>query len=579
MRQLMTLNAGASEFVREFIHREGLAALFSETVSRYYGFAAQRIRALIRQSQQVPIVGINGAQGTGKSTFAACVAGLLAHQGVRALVLSIDDLYYPLAIREELGRNVHPLLRTRGVPGTHDMALGLRIFEFARNHHDSGSSLIVPHFDKGADDRDGEGTPFPEEGVDVVLFEGWCVGAKPQPCEALEPACNDLERHHDAGGHWRTHVNRALSSEYAEVFSRLDYLIMLKPPDFDAVYRWRGEQEEKLRLRLEREGRTDARAMNDEELTFFISHYERLTRWMFDEMPERADEVFFIGEDHQVSAHRSNGVRTTQTMISTDLDATLLNDEYQWAPAKPALQRLAGRGAYVVLNSSKTFSEMRLLAETLISECGVRRAPIVAENGAVLALPDDAADGGYRLTHTGIRRERIVAFARRLREEFSYRFEGFADMQPDDVVAHTGLTLDAARLAMDRKGTEPIFWRDSDEAWQAFEQALVGEGIRAVRGGRFIHLMGAKDKVVGQEEALRWCQERDFRSLWRVIALGDSPNDKGMLDAADIAVVIQNPHARAGLAPSALYNVFPSHFGPVAWNTAILSILEQGINH
>ena len=577
MPQPMTFSAGASEFVREFIHREGLPALFSETVLKYYGFAAQRIRALIRQSRQVPIVGINGAQGTGKSTFAACVAGLLAQQGVRALVLSIDDLYYPLARREELGRRVHPLLRTRGVPGTHDMALGLQIFEFVRNHNNGSSSLMVPRFDKGADDRHEEGTPFPAAGVDVVLFEGWCVGAIPQPSEALEPAYNDLERLHDARGHWRTHVNRALSAEYAEVFSRLDYLIMLKPPDFEAVYRWRGEQEQKLRLRLEKEGRTDTRAMNDEELTFFISHYERLTRWMFSEMPERADEVFFIGEDHQVSAHRQNGSRTTRTMISTDLDATLLNDEYQWAPAEPALQRLAGMGAYVVLNSSKTFSEMRLLAKTLISECGVRRAPIVAENGTVLALPDDAAEEGYCLTCTGIHRNRIVAFAHRLREEFGYRFEGFAEMQPADVVAHTGLTLEAARLAMDRQGTEPILWRDSDEAWQGFEQALIGEGIRAVRGGRFIHLMGATDKVAGQKEALRWCQKRDSRSLWRVIALGDSPNDKGMLDAADIAVVIENPHAGAGLTPSALYNVFPSHSGPVAWNAAILSILEQGI--
>ncbi len=183
---------------------------------------------------------------------------------------------------------------------------------------ESGAPKIsVPRFNKSTDDRIAEAAPFPEDGVDVMLFEGWCVGAIPQPEEALQYPCNELEREHDANGIWRRYVNDALGGIYADVFSELDYLIMLKPPGFEAVYRWRGEQEEKLRRKSSAEGVRNSRVMDEAALTFFISHYERLTRWMLEEMPTRADEVFLIGDDHQVYSRIQNSPR-----LSTDPDGT-----------------------------------------------------------------------------------------------------------------------------------------------------------------------------------------------------------------------------------------------------------------
>jgi mannosyl-3-phosphoglycerate phosphatase len=215
------------------------------------------------------------------------------------------------------------------------------------------------------------------------------------------------------------------------------------------------------------------------------------------------------------------------------------------------------------------------LAKELIAECGLLPAPLVAENGGVLAIPDADAPLGYRIECLGLSRAFILASAHRLRDQHGYDFEGFADMQPGDVMRITGLSLEAAEMAMDRQATEPILWNGSDQEWADFSAALKRDGIRAVRGGRFIHLMGPADKADGQRAALEFCQTQYPEVLWRLIALGDSPNDLGMLDTADVAVVINNPAHEIVLKPTALQCVYPSKQGPMAWNEAVLNSLQN----
>ncbi|MDF7801411.1 HAD-IIB family hydrolase [Pontiellaceae bacterium B1224] len=569
---MIELNSEISAFVHEFIVREKLPASYMGTARRFYGPLAQRIERLVQQLDHVPVIGINGGQGTGKSTCSALVAGVLKQRGLRALVLSIDDLYFQKAVRGQLAEKVHPLLKTRGVPGTHEMDVFREIVAAARGEH-SVEDLLVPRFDKGSDDRSAEGSPFPADGVDVILFEGWCIGASAQPFQSLEKACNDFELEQDADGRWRRFVNEQLAGPYAEAFGLVDYLVMLKPPCFEVIYEWRGEQEEKLRQRLKEQGRSDSEAMNEQELAFFISHYERLTRWMFEEMPDRADEVFLIGEDHEVFSNVRNPKRPVHYLVSTDLDASLLDEAYSWKAAEPALKKLASAKAGLVLNSSKTVSEMQRLATDLSVIPGLGKPVLVAENGGALAILSEA--GGYEIQCLGRSREEILAIAHQLRTEQKFEFIGFADMQPEKVVELTGLSHDAAVMAMDRQSTEPILWNDSDERWTAFAQALEKEGIRAVRGGRFIHLMGPTDKAEGMAAALAHFQTLEPSNVWTVVALGDSPNDLGMLNAADIAVAIPNPAHKEKLQPSAIRCIFPQQFGPKGWNEAILTIIED----
>ncbi|PEQ11139.1 kinase [Novosphingobium sp. PC22D] len=235
------------------------------------------LAALEEKGSGPAIVGICGTQASGKSTLVRAVGERLAARGVRQAVLSIDDIYLTRAERERLAAEVHPLLVTRGPPGTHDVALGQAIFDALVN----GEAVPIPRFDKGADDRrpEAEWSLSPAD-CEVVLFEGWCVGATPQDEAELAEPVNALEVERDPDGTWRRFANQALAGSYQDLFARLDKLVLLAAPGFEIVFDWRLEQE--------RHGDGGGR-MNAERVAEFIAHYERITRHILAEMPDRAD--------------------------------------------------------------------------------------------------------------------------------------------------------------------------------------------------------------------------------------------------------------------------------------------------
>jgi D-glycerate 3-kinase len=237
------------------------------------------------------VVGLTGPQGSGKSTLAAALPDRLAARGLATAVVALDDLYLTRAERQRLAREVHPLFATRGVPGTHDVTLGLAVLQSLA----AGGETLIPRFDKGSDDR----RPMADWSrvcglVDVVLFEGWCVGARPQPAEALAAPVNALERDRDPGGVWRRAVNAALAGPYQSLFAPIDLRILLLAPGFEAVLGWRLQQEHALRAERGDVGQSDA------EIAVFVQHYERLTRHIAAEMPARADVLVRLGPVREV---------------------------------------------------------------------------------------------------------------------------------------------------------------------------------------------------------------------------------------------------------------------------------------
>lgn len=237
------------------------------------------------------VLGLNGAQGTGKSTLARLMQRLLGRiHGVRAAILSLDDIYLSGAARLQRANTIHPLLATRGVPGTHDVDLGIKVVRCLRE----GRPIALPRFDKAKDERRPVAEwPAWEGPCDVVIFEGWCMGARPQRAEELRAPVNGLERLEDPTGDWRWYVNRELGGSYQTLFGELDLLVMLRPPSFERVYAWREAQE--ARLRAVGGG---PEVMTPAGVRRFVMHFERLTRFMLEEMPDRADAVVDLGDDH-----------------------------------------------------------------------------------------------------------------------------------------------------------------------------------------------------------------------------------------------------------------------------------------
>lgn len=284
----------------------------AEAVARVY-LPLAAVLARARQEKHAPlVVGINGAQGSGKTTLCQLLARIL-ERGFQMTVatLSIDDFYLTHAERGHLGETLHPLLATRGVPGTHDVPLAQQILTKLTTP-EPAATVAIPRFDKARDDRQPRSTwPVVTTPVDLVLFEGWCVGARPQADDALQPPVNVLEAQEDPSGTWRRHVNAQLQGDYRQLFAHLDLLVMLQVPGMQSVYDWRCLQERKLAEASR--GRQDTRVMSADALRRFIMHYERLTRHMLAEMPQRADLVLRLDRSHQVAAVKIN--RNPQKMF------------------------------------------------------------------------------------------------------------------------------------------------------------------------------------------------------------------------------------------------------------------------
>ena len=291
----------SGDWLAGFIAAESLPPEFADTTRAICLPLAETIaaRAAIQPGL---VVGVCGSQASGKSTLTAVTRRLLEDRGLKVALFSLDDLYLTHAERQALGRDIHPLLATRGVPGTHDVALGLALIEALRRP----GAIALPAFDKARDDRRPPADwPRFEGPADVILFEGWCVGARPQDADVLAEPVNELERTRDPDGTWRGFANAALAGPYQDLFGRIDLQVLLRAPGFEVVLQWRREQERKLRARLAREGGDAARTMNDDQVADFIAHYERLTRWILEEMPGRADIVVDLDAGRRPSAPNS----------------------------------------------------------------------------------------------------------------------------------------------------------------------------------------------------------------------------------------------------------------------------------
>lgn len=239
------------------------------------------------------IVGLAGGQGAGKSTLARLIASACEWTGRRACVLSLDDFYLPRRERLALAKAVHPLFETRGPPGTHDIELCRESMERLVRPSESGrpTRIELPTFDKGLDDR--AGSRWVTGPVDLVVLEGWCVGAEPVEAGHLEPAINALEAERDPDGRWRRYVNEQLGGSYARCFSLLESLVYLRVPDLAAVGRWRLEQEQ---------SRPASQRLDAAAIDRFVEHYERVTLAMMDSLPGCADLTVELAEDHSIAA-------------------------------------------------------------------------------------------------------------------------------------------------------------------------------------------------------------------------------------------------------------------------------------
>lgn len=251
------------------------------------GFDAGLVAAILDEAlaSGARVLGISGLQGSGKSTLAGQLAAEGGRRGLRCAVLSIDDVYLGRTRRRRLAREVHPLLATRGPPGTHRVALALDVLDALRE----GRDVALPRFDKLADAPLARHLWPRVDGADLVLLEGWFLGTPPEAEAALACPLNALERDEDRDGRWRHWCNAALARDYPALWRRIDRLLLLQAPGYDVVPGWRWQAEQAMAA-----ARPGVPAMDPTAFARFMQHYERVSRQALRTLPGIADRVITL---------------------------------------------------------------------------------------------------------------------------------------------------------------------------------------------------------------------------------------------------------------------------------------------
>ena len=230
-------------------------------------------------------------------------------QGVQTLALSMDDFYCTKAQRKKLSDTIHPLLATRGVPGTHDIDLAIDTITALS----SRIPTPITRFNKSTDERVALSDSKIIKGpLALIVIEGWCFGAQPVSQSDLLEASNDLEQQHDANGVWRQYVNSKLKGNYQTLFNMADQLVMLAAPSFDRVFEWRLEQEQKLAqsIKLKDNGNVGKKSMTEKEVKHFITYFQRITEHCLLEMPARADHLFRLNNDRSIRSYNRLSIKS-----------------------------------------------------------------------------------------------------------------------------------------------------------------------------------------------------------------------------------------------------------------------------
>ncbi len=245
-------------------------------------------------------VGLAGGQGTGKTTVSSIIKIILEkYFRLKVFKISIDDFYKTRKERLKLSNKVHPMLMTRGVPGTHDIQMMLNFFKKVKSKN--FKKMKIPNFNKAVDDR------FPKknwyyinEKPDVIIFEGWCVGAKSELNKTLKRPINSLEKVNDQKLIWRKYVNKQLKTKYKDLYSQLNCMIYLKAKNFSLLQKWRLKQEYKLWLNTKKS--SNHKIMSKGDVINFMQTYQRVTENMFKRMPKYASIILNLNSNHQIKS-------------------------------------------------------------------------------------------------------------------------------------------------------------------------------------------------------------------------------------------------------------------------------------
>tara|TARA_B100000029_G_scaffold78646_1_gene70123 strand:+ start:93 stop:1016 length:924 start_codon:yes stop_codon:yes gene_type:complete len=284
----------------KFLNKEKILgkskAVKIESLKRIYIPVSFWIENEYKKKGKTLFLGFSGGQGSGKTTVTSIIKIILKKFFKRRIhVSSIDDFYKTLKDRKKMSYKIHPLFKTRGVPGTHDINLLKKYLKAIKKK--KFKKMRLPKFEKLEDDRLEKKYWFNiKKKPEIVILEGWCVGAKHQSNFLIKKPVNTLEKLEDKNLKWRKYSNEKLKKEYKKLFAMIDHFIFMKIPNFKMVFKWRLLQEKKLK----KKSHSSKKIMSYNEIKRFIMFYERITLQMLKDLSKSASVIMLLKKNHEI---------------------------------------------------------------------------------------------------------------------------------------------------------------------------------------------------------------------------------------------------------------------------------------
>lgn len=291
--------------INRFIALHGLSQAYRPVFSGLVIPLAAWLLRRQRDHEQPLLVGVSGCQGSGRRLFALALQLILRDAfKARSCVLSLSDFSRGLKDRQQIARSIHPLLIYRDLPGTHDLALLQSTLDGLCSQ--DCSPIKLPVFDRTRDALlpESQWTRF-ASGPELILFEGWCLGARAQQDTELQSPLNEMEKNEDDNATWRKFVNQQLLVEYAPVFSRLETQIFLKAPDWQSAYDWHVREI----LTTEAKASQTASSETQKSVRLSVCPYQRLTEAMLRDMPQHTAIILELNAAKQFAGLALNNGR------------------------------------------------------------------------------------------------------------------------------------------------------------------------------------------------------------------------------------------------------------------------------
>ena len=220
-------------------------------------------------------------------------------------------------------------------------------------------------------------------------------------------------------------------------------------------------------------------------------------------------------------------VENASIWVVSDVDGTLMDHSYDLTPAKETIKTLQELSIPVILCTSKTASEVKVIREELnLSD------PYIVENGAVIY--GESLKGVNGKIILGEKYEVLEEILNCISKEISYKLTPLNNLTDDDATELTGLKGDSLTLMRDRYYSMP-FLNPPLFLEEKIYNCCKRYNVEVFKGNRMSHLLSINSD---KGKAINALKKYTNNPNIKIIGLGDSPNDFPLLINSDFKIVI-----------------------------------------